>query len=220
MVDRDPPPPGPDKIQQYIEKERDSGFFTYIPARPSTKLNYIIKQEDTTMTCMDTTGVNQTHNALKLSITIQDLAGTKPRINNWQIRFMAGEGESCPFANPILYKAHKDGAGANVPDTIYNPFTTSCNWSKFIWGGPERASTDSNIVKMVKPAKDEFNAKNEPLYPVFDTEVKLELTGVKNDKYKGDGDSFSSLQIFEILGDKQTDGAGIMDRKVEYRIKK
>jgi hypothetical protein len=73
---------------------------------------------------------------------------------------------------------------------------------------------------MVKPAKQEFNDKNEPLYPEFDTEVKLELIGVKNDKYKGDGDSFSSLQIFEILGDKLTDGTGAMVRKVEWRIQK
>lgn len=62
--------------------------------------------------------------------------------------------------------------------------------------------------------------KNKPLYPEFHTEVKLELTGVKNDKYKGDGNSFSSLQIVEILGDKLTDGTGVMDWKVEWRIQK
>jgi hypothetical protein len=75
LVQRDPPPPGPDKIQQYIERERDSGFIATLAKRPDLTLEYTVVQSDISMKYKGSDGVETDTPGFQFMITIRDLHG-------------------------------------------------------------------------------------------------------------------------------------------------
>jgi hypothetical protein len=208
--DQDPPV---DRIKQYIEKERDSGFIANAKPRPDMRLYYTINKADVTEEFEDIDGKKTKLDCYEFEIKVRNLRAVAPKISSLQLRFYAGSGPNRAFSNPTCYKEHPDSNGKTVAARVINPFLLTCSDDRFIWSGSDSAGSDGALVKVLKPQTLTNTSEQ------FKNEISLTLKGVKNLSYKGVDHDIAALELFEILEGAPSDGTSQMDHRIRMQIR-